>query len=276
MIACLRLLTRFLVSLLKSRRRLEAENVILRHQLNVLRRAAPPKLRLTSTDWLIFAWWRRGGFRLYWRWKSRSPGGRPKISQETRQLIREISLVNPLWDAPRIHGELLRLGIEVWQTAVAKCAAYGRRVERLAARVAPLGLGADLIVGFPGESDADHRSTVRLVEELPFTYLHVFPYSSRRGTAAPRLGVPPAAAAVRERGAELRGLGERKARAHLAARAGASADLVLEGRRGGWREAVTEDYLTAVVPADAPWVLGRSRVAARLVPRGSALQGERA
>ena len=181
--------------------------------------------------------------------------------------------------APHVHAPLQsgsdrllkRMGRH-WYTA----AAYGRRVERLAARVAPLGLGADLIVGFPGESDADHRSTVRLVEELPFTYLHVFPYSSRRGTAAPRLGVQPAAAAVRERGAELRGLGERKARAHLAARAGASADLVLEGRRGGWREAVTEDYLTAVVPADAPWVLGRSRVAARLVPRGSALQGERA
>jgi hypothetical protein len=81
-------------------------------------------------------------------------------------------------------------------------------------------------------------------------------------------------AAVRERGAELRALGERKARAHVSARAGAAADLVLEGRRGGWREAVTEDYLTAVVPADAPWVLGRSRVAARLVSRGSALQGE--
>ena len=113
--------------------------------------------------------------------------------------------------APHVHAPLQsgsdrllkRMGRH-WYTA----AAYGRRVERLAARVAPLGLGADLIVGFPGESDADHRSTVRLVEELPFTYLHVFPYSSRRGTAAPRLGVPPAAAAVRERGAELRGLGQ--------------------------------------------------------------------
>jgi threonylcarbamoyladenosine tRNA methylthiotransferase MtaB len=180
--------------------------------------------------------------------------------------------------APHLHAPLQsgsdrllkRMGRH-WYTA----AAYRRRVEGLAARVSPLGLGADLIVGFPGESDADHRATVRLVEELPFTYLHVFPYSPRRGTAAPRLGPPPAQAVVRERGAELRALGERKARAYLAARAGACADLVLEAHRGGWREAVSEDYLAAVVPADAPWVLGRSRVAARLVPRGPELAGER-
>ena len=113
------------MSLLKSRGRLEAEVVLLRHQLNVLRRAVPPRLRFTSMDRLIFVWlyrlypsllnavsiikpatvlrWHRGGFRLYWRWKSRSPGGRPKISRETRQLIREMSLANPLWGAPRIH-----------------------------------------------------------------------------------------------------------------------------------------------------------------------------
>jgi hypothetical protein len=62
--------------------------------------------------------------------------------------------------------------------------------------------------------------------------------------------------------------------AHRARRAGAGADLVLESRHGGVREAVTEDYLTALVPADAPWVLGRSRVAARLVARGSLLHAE--
>jgi hypothetical protein len=109
MIAHLTLLTSVLVSLFKSRGRLEAEVVLLRHQLNVLRRAAPARLRLTSMDRLIFVWlyrlcpsvlnavgiikpgtvvrWHRGGFGLYWRWKSRSSGGRPKISRERRHLI---------------------------------------------------------------------------------------------------------------------------------------------------------------------------------------------
>jgi threonylcarbamoyladenosine tRNA methylthiotransferase MtaB len=213
----------------------------------------------------------------------RVPGVRFRLSSvestEVDDVLAALMEASPDRVAPHLHAPLQsgsdrllkRMGRH-WYTS----AAYRRRVESLAARVAPLGLGADLIVGFPGETDADHRATVRLVEELPFTYLHVFPYSPRRGTAAARLARPPAASAVRERGAELRALGERKAQGHLAARAGGAADLVLEGRRGGWREAVTEDYLTALVPADAPWVLGRPRVAARLVPRGLALQAERA
>lgn len=149
MIACLRLLAYFLISVLKSRGRLEAEVVMLRHQLTVLRRAAPSKLRFTITDRLIFVWLyrlfpsliknvaivkpatvlrrHRGGFQLYWRWKSRSMGGRPKIPAELRQLIREMSLANPLWGAPRIHGELLKLGIEVGETTVAKYMTKGER-----------------------------------------------------------------------------------------------------------------------------------------------------
>jgi len=71
--------------------------------------------------------WHRGGFRLYWRWKSRSLGARPKLSRETRQLIRVKSLANPLWGAPRIHGELLKLGIEVGETTVAKYMVKGGR-----------------------------------------------------------------------------------------------------------------------------------------------------
>ena len=179
--------------------------------------------------------------------------------------------------APHLHAPLqsgsdpvLRRMGRHWYTAQS----YRAGVERLAARVAPLGLGADVIVGFPGESDADHRATVRLVEALPFTYLHVFPYSPRAGTAAPRLGPPPEPALVRERSAELRELGRAKGLAHRRGRAGGAADLVLEGRRGGVREAVTEDYLTALLPADAPWALGRARVAARLVARGPALLAE--
>ena len=64
--------------------------------------------------------WHRAGFRLFWRWKSRHRGGRPKVPLEIRQLIRAMSLANPLWGAPRIHGELLKLGIEIGQTLVAK------------------------------------------------------------------------------------------------------------------------------------------------------------
>src|SRR5207247_6224827 len=71
--------------------------------------------------------WHRACFRAYWRWKSRPRSGRPKTPLEIRQLIREISLANPLWGAPRLHGELLMLGIDVGQTTVAKYIARGRR-----------------------------------------------------------------------------------------------------------------------------------------------------
>jgi len=71
--------------------------------------------------------WHRAGFRLFWRWKSRARGGRPKVPLEIRQLIRDMSLANPFWGAPRIHGELLKLGIDVGQTSVAKYMARHRR-----------------------------------------------------------------------------------------------------------------------------------------------------
>ncbi len=71
--------------------------------------------------------WHRTGFRLYWRWKSKSLGGRPKLSADIRQLVREISLANPLSGAPRIHGELLKLGIDVGQTTIAKYMARNGR-----------------------------------------------------------------------------------------------------------------------------------------------------
>lgn len=121
--------------------RLEAEIIFLRHQLNVLRRGAPAKPRLTVADRLIFVWlyrfmpsllttavivqpdtiirWHRAGFRRYWRWKSRFRGGRPKVPIEIRSLIRRMSLENRLWGAPRIHGELLKLGYEIAQSTVA-------------------------------------------------------------------------------------------------------------------------------------------------------------
>ena len=131
-----------LASPFKSRLRLEAENAALRHQLIVLRRRLHGRVRLTNHDrWLfieLYRWfpsilqafmiirpetllrWHRAGFRFYWRWKSRPLGGRPPIDMELRVLIRRMSLENPLWGAPRIHGELLKLGFEVAQSSVAK------------------------------------------------------------------------------------------------------------------------------------------------------------
>jgi transposase InsO family protein len=149
MIAFLNLFLHVLTSPFKTPARLEAEIVLLWHQLTVLRRQAPAKPKLTAADRLLFVWlyrlfpsvlnaiaivqpetiirWHRAGFRLYWRWKSRSRGGRPKVPLEIRRLIREMSLANRLWGAPRIHGELLKLGIDVAQSTVAKYMAKSGR-----------------------------------------------------------------------------------------------------------------------------------------------------
>jgi len=138
-----------LVDLFRPRAKLEAEILVLRQQINVLRRTAPKRLLISSIDRLIFVGlyrlfpdvrgalaivkpdtvirWHRAGFRAYWRWKSRTRGGRPKVPSDIRQLIRDMSLANPLWGAPRIHGELLKLGIDVGQTSVAKYMARRRR-----------------------------------------------------------------------------------------------------------------------------------------------------
>src|SRR6266550_1723753 len=132
-----------LASPFKSKLRLEAENAVLRHQLMVLRRRLHGRVGLTNHDrWFfiqLYRWfpsilsvltiirpetlvrWHRAGFRCYWRWKSRRPlGGRPQIDTELRVLIRRISVENPIWGAPRIHGELLKLGFEIAQSSVAK------------------------------------------------------------------------------------------------------------------------------------------------------------
>jgi transposase InsO family protein len=142
MIALLWFLLTLFASPLKSKSRLEAENAALRYQLIVLRRKLGGRVRLTNGDRLFFIqlyrWfpsvlkvitvirpetlvrWHRAGFRRYWCWKSRPFGGRPQISAELRALIRRMSIENPLWGAPRIHGELLKLGFEVAQSSVAK------------------------------------------------------------------------------------------------------------------------------------------------------------
>ena len=138
----LKLILGVLASLFKSRVKLEAEILILRQQINVLRRQAPKRPHLNNADRFLFVWlshwfpsvlgaiaivrpetiirWHRAGFRAYWRWRSRNRVGRPKISSELRTLIGEMSRANALWGAPHIHGELLKLGFEIAQSTVAR------------------------------------------------------------------------------------------------------------------------------------------------------------
>src|SRR5262249_45839295 len=129
MLAILQLLGTFVANLFRSRRQLEVENLFLRHQLNIALRRVPHHRRLRGSDrallvWMTWLWpslldlsrvvqpdtilrWHRAGFRAYWRWKSRARPGK------LRELIRRMSTENPLWGAPRIHGELLKLGFEI-------------------------------------------------------------------------------------------------------------------------------------------------------------------
>ena len=138
-----------LTSSLRSRVRLEAEILTLRQQIHVLRRNSPRRFAFGALDRLVFVGlyrlvpgivealaivrpetvvrWHRAGFRSFWRWKSQRRGGRPKVPVEIRQLIRTMSMANPLWGAPLIHGELLKLGIDVGQTSVAKYMTRRRR-----------------------------------------------------------------------------------------------------------------------------------------------------
>jgi transposase InsO family protein len=132
-----------LPSILRSRAAVELENLALRHQISVLQRSAAKRLKLTSGDRLLWIclsrlwrdWrsalaivkpetvlaWHRAGFRLFWTWKvRRGQPGRPVISHEVRDLIRKMCRENPTWGAPRIHGELLKLGINIAESSVSK------------------------------------------------------------------------------------------------------------------------------------------------------------
>ena len=118
---------------------------------------------------------------------------------------------------------------------------YRRRALEIAERLPVLGLGADIITGFPGETDADHADTAALVDELPFTYLHVFPFSPRDGTVAQALNreMPVPQRVAGERSRDLRSRVQAKGRAHRQARVGTEATVVVEGRG----KALTGDYL---------------------------------
>ena len=149
MLDIVKLLLAFVRDCFRSPEQLKAEILVLRHQLSVLQRKNPGRPQLSGTDRALFVWlyrmfpaianaitiirpetvirWHRAGFRAWWRWKSRNRGGRPKVDQELRDLIRRMSEENPLWGAPRIHGELLKLGFDVAQSTVSKYMLRGRR-----------------------------------------------------------------------------------------------------------------------------------------------------
>jgi putative transposase len=137
-------------SIFQSRAALDLENLALRHQIAVLQRSAAKRLKLTSADRLLWIclsrlwhdWrsalaivtpetvlaWHRAGFRLLWTWKvRRGQPGRPLISRELRDLIRKMCRENPGWGAPRIHGELLKLGIDIGQSSVGKYMVHCRK-----------------------------------------------------------------------------------------------------------------------------------------------------
>ena len=137
-------------SVLKTRAALQLENIALRHQIGVLQRSAKKRPMLTAADRLFWVWisgigldwrsslvivqpeaviaWHRKAFRLFWTWKSRrGKPGRPPVPREVRDLIRRMSRENPLWGAPRIHGELLKLGIDIGETSVSKYLVRSRK-----------------------------------------------------------------------------------------------------------------------------------------------------
>ncbi|ABK45120.1 conserved hypothetical protein [Magnetococcus marinus MC-1] len=143
MLGTLTELIHYFMGLFRSRAALQLEILALRHQINVLQRQRPKRPTLRHMDRIFWVWlsqiwprwkhalviikpatvikWHKQGFKLYWKRKSRPMRpGRPRVPQEVRDLIRQMSRENPLWGAPRIHGELLKLGYDVGETSVSK------------------------------------------------------------------------------------------------------------------------------------------------------------
>jgi threonylcarbamoyladenosine tRNA methylthiotransferase MtaB len=185
------------------------------------------------------------------------PGVRFRLSSveatEVDDRLARLLIEAPRHVAPHLHaplqsgsnGILKRMGRH-WYTAES----YRARIEWLAERLPVFGLGADVIAGFPGETDDDHRASLTLLDALPFSYLHVFPFSVRPDAPAARLPNQQSPAVVKARARELRELGEAKARAYRGRRVGQHADGVVAGRSGGQVDVLTEDYLSVYLPTD--------------------------
>ena len=164
-----------------------------------------------------------------------------EVDDVLRELFTEPSRLAPYLHAPLQSGSdrvLRRMGRH-WYTAES----YGDAIELLTRDKPVFGLGADIIVGFPGETDQDFEATVAQVERLPFTYLHVFTYSPRPGTSATRLADHVSLSEAQARSAHLRHLGQAKGNEYKRSRVGTNADAVVISAAGE-REAMTEDYLT--------------------------------
>lgn len=172
---------------------------------------------------------------------------------EVDERLEEIFVGSPDRLAPHVHAPLQsgsdrvlkRMG-RSWYSAKD----YRDRIERLAGRVGRLGLGADVMVGFPGETDDDFGATRDLVDALPYTYLHVFQYSERAGTPAARLGPPVRPDVSRSRSGALRALGHAKSAGYRNAQHGRVADVVLLRRAHGRFDGLTGDYLYVRVKVD--------------------------
>ena len=153
--------------------------------------------------------------------------------------------------APHLHMPLqsgadpVLRGMRRWHTREQ----YRRRALDIAATVSPVGLGADIITGFPGEADADHAATASLVQELPFTYLHVFPWSPREGTVAAEMPGRLPQRIAWERARELRTIGAEKGAHYARRRGGSEVEVVMEGDGG---TALTGDYLRVAVMSRRP------------------------
>ena len=123
---------------------------------------------------------------------------------------------------------------------------YLERLERLVERVPGIGIGGDVMVGFPGETEAAFRKTVEVVQESPLAYLHVFPYSARKGTPAARMADQVSPSAKKQRAAELRDLGSEKRRTFTEGFLGEALEVLFEGRREpdtGYLQGVTDNYI---------------------------------
>jgi len=179
-----------------------------------------------------------------------------EVDDTLRELFGDRRRLAPYLHAPLQSGSdrvLKRMG-RSWYTA----RTYASSIERIIGRDRFFGLGADVICGFPGETEDDHRLTVAIVERLPFTSLHVFPYSPRPGTASLRLGPPVGSEDIRRRCEELREISERKAIVYRKLRHGTGSDVVVT-KRG---EGLTEDYLSVAVSDSA--IRRRARLDATL------------
>jgi threonylcarbamoyladenosine tRNA methylthiotransferase MtaB len=160
-----------------------------------------------------------------------------------------------------------------------RAAHYAERIQLIRGALPDAAIGADVIAGFPGESDEDFRATFDFIERLPFTYLHVFSFSARPGTKAADLGSPVSAAVTRERARALRTLGQQKAAAFRELQAGRTVRALTLARGGEtWTEALTGNYLKVRVEGRRPaniWCDARIDFALREAEREESLSSRR-